>query len=392
MGSESEIKRRIAAIPLTPAVQAAMDAIRRQNGSVYVVGGAIRDWIWRPAEFNPNVIDWDLAANLDGCDLKRLAHAPHPGERFGTFRLAPHVEVTLMRQEKDYDDARHPSTVRPVAAIEADLARRDFTVNAVAYDGRQVVAVPEALSDLAARCLRAVGPPEVRFREDPLRILRLVRLMATTDAEANPATWEAARRLAGETIKVSRERRLNEFIRFLESPQDRWALWGQAGLDEALGWPDSPEERHGRSMNVPRHPAARVAAYGIRQTGNLSELPHWAQTWPVPRSWRDALVRLGEMAPAFEPGAWARRARDPKERQAWIFRDLASASGIPMEELEPPRLALTPEDLKRRWGLRGAGLGRALAFLYEALEEDAEKNQEDLLSSLLEQRLAEFQE
>jgi tRNA nucleotidyltransferase (CCA-adding enzyme) len=187
------------AIPEKPA--AAMALLHKAGISVWVIGGAVRDsLLGRPAE------DWDLTA---ACMPDQLAAAlpdakPIGGE-YGTVSWHG-VEITPCRAEAGYTDHRHPDNVCFGGDLASDLARRDFTVNAIAYDGKALTDPYHGRQDLAARTLRCVGTPDVRFAEDALRILRLFRFAGTLDFDIDPDTRAAALKLAPTLAGVSAQR------------------------------------------------------------------------------------------------------------------------------------------------------------------------------------------
>lgn len=379
---DEDVKRHITRIPLATAVVESITRIRRAGGRAWVVGGAVRDWVWDPAHFTPDTTDWDVTTDLSREALTAIRSNSHPGERFGTFQLAPGVEVTQMRTEGLYTDRRHPGRVQRAGHIAEDLKRRDFTVNAVAFDGRHVVAVAGGLHDLRLRRLRAVGDPELRFREDPLRLLRLVRFQGTWDASVDAETEKAARQLSRLAAWVSRERRLDEFLRFLESPSERWHLWHQAGLESALEWPDAPSSWQRCPMaNPPQHPAARLAAYAIARYGDAACLHRWAQDWPLRRAWRTALMQVAVVDAS--PACWARAARQQSAHR-WMFEALARAAGWPADGLRPVVPVLTAREVMDRWHLQGKELGAALQYLQHVVSEAPEVNHGDRLAALLE--------
>ena len=177
--------------------------------AAYVVGGSLRDAILgRPAK------DWDLAT--DALPEQTLAVFPDASyeNRFGTVavrRDREAYEITTFRSDHDYADFRRPHRVEFGTSIDEDLARRDFTVNAMAW-GAQPGDTPalrdpfDGGSDAAARRLRAVGEPRKRFEEDALRMLRAVRLSATLDFAIEPETLAALRACAPLAAHLSGER------------------------------------------------------------------------------------------------------------------------------------------------------------------------------------------
>ena len=178
-----------------PAVHALIDGLVAAGHAAYVVGGSLRD-----ALLGRLPADWDLATDARPGRLVALFPGAVYENRFGTVavrREAEVFEVTTFRLEHEYADFRRPHRVEFGSTIEADLARRDFTVNAMAW-GRRPGDPANALvdpfggrGDLATRTLRAVGDPDARFREDALRMVRAVRLAATLGFDVEPATLAA---------------------------------------------------------------------------------------------------------------------------------------------------------------------------------------------------------
>lgn len=381
---EGGIETHIARMPVSDGVQFVMDQLRRNGAASYVVGGAIRDWVWNPDAFDPDQVDWDLTTDADPGLLARLAIGDHPGERFGTYQLADRVEVTRMREEDLYGDGRHPDHVRWTSDIVRDLKRRDFTVNAVGFDRYTVFTVDHAGDDLSARRLRAVGSPVERFSEDPLRMVRLVRLMGCHGTVVDTETWKALHLLAPQTTRVSRERRLAEFVKFLNAPSGQWHLWNSGSLGEALEWQAGWNAVHAKAMvRVPTSGASRIAAFAVISHGTLAAIHDWIRTWPLPREWRQALLAVEGESPELDPDRWARLARNPRQRHADVFRELAEAFGVPKPRLAPLVLALSAADLKRGWPLHGAAVGEVMQRLRDAVEGNPDLNQEKYLARLV---------
>jgi len=155
------------------------------------VGGCLRD-----ALLGREPADWDLTTDAPPERIQSLFPRSLYENRFGTVVVRhahAQYEITAFRRDVSYSDHRHPDSVEFGDSIEEDLARRDFTVNAMAWGGRPSV---ESLfvdphggrADLARRLLRAVGDPDRRFHEDALRMVRAVRLAATLDFEIEAET------------------------------------------------------------------------------------------------------------------------------------------------------------------------------------------------------------
>ena len=198
-----------------------LEALEGASFATYAVGGCVRDHLLGLA---PQ--DFDLCTAADPEQIQTV-FAGRPlvlaGLKHGTVGvITPSgvVEITSFRAEGGYSDGRHPDWVRFVDDIEADLARRDFTVNAMAYSPSRGFADPfGGREDLKQRILRAVGDPERRFREDALRILRGARFAAKYQLEVEPATEEAMLRLAPLMEPLARERVFDELCKLLMAAQ-----------------------------------------------------------------------------------------------------------------------------------------------------------------------------
>mgnify|MGYP006272796247 FL=1 len=202
-----------AAIPVD--VARLMEALQAAGFAAYVVGGAVRDTL---AGRTP--VDWDLATNATPDQLRRAFPDAQYENRFGTVGIPTAAgvrEVTTFRSDGPSSDARRPDTVTFLAEIEGDLARRDFTVNAMAFgvpaDSHGDALLSASLvdpfggaSDLDAKLLRAVGDPAERFREDALRMLRAVRFSTRFGLAIEPATAAVIRRDAALAATLSGER------------------------------------------------------------------------------------------------------------------------------------------------------------------------------------------
>lgn len=199
-------------IPEKPA--AAMAALRAAGIPAWVVGGAVRDsLLGRPVK------DWDLTVECGPEQLARaLPDAVPMGGVYGTMTWHG-VEITPCRAETGYSDRRHPDTVVFGAGLRQDLARRDFTINAMAYDGAVVTDPYHGHIDLADRVLRCVGEPARRFDEDALRILRLYRFAGVLDFVPELETERAALALAPTLAAVSGQRVREELNKALAGPR-----------------------------------------------------------------------------------------------------------------------------------------------------------------------------
>jgi tRNA nucleotidyltransferase (CCA-adding enzyme) len=188
--------------------------------AAYVVGGSLRD-----ALLGREPADWDLTTDASPQRIQELFPRSIYENRFGTVvvhHAGSQFEITSFRRDVSYSDFRHPDAVEFGESIEEDLARRDFTVNAMAWGARSgeepgFVDPHGGRDDLACRLLRAVGEPDLRFREDALRMIRAVRLAATLEFEVEAQTLAAMERNAKLAEHLSGERIFTELGKLLTS-------------------------------------------------------------------------------------------------------------------------------------------------------------------------------
>ena len=186
--------------------------------SCYAVGGCVRDAL---LGLTPH--DYDLCTSAKPEQIKEIFAAYgqiHAGEKHGTIGIifpgSEVYEITTFRTEGSYQDSRHPDWVNFVTEVEADLARRDFTVNAMAYSPAAGLVDPfGGQADLQNRILRAVGDPRQRFSEDALRILRGARFSVTYDLTPDAETAAAMVELAPLMDHLARERVFEELCKLL---------------------------------------------------------------------------------------------------------------------------------------------------------------------------------
>ncbi len=201
-------ERGLSAIALPQAVRDILQTLQGAGFAAYAVGGCVRDSL---LGLTPQ--DWDICTaarpeETAACFSDRRVLLT--GARYGTVTLflgEEGFEITTFRAESDYLDARHPSGVRFLESLQADLARRDFTVNAMAADETGRVVDPfGGQADLARGILRCVGAPSARFSEDALRILRALRFSARFDLQIEEETAEALHAQRERLAFVARER------------------------------------------------------------------------------------------------------------------------------------------------------------------------------------------
>lgn len=183
----------------------------------YVVGGCVRDTL---LGLTPQ--DYDLCTDATPDVIAKLFaeyHLVRSGEKHGTIGVVMDgtvYEITTFRVEGGYTDSRHPDWVKFVTKVEDDLARRDFTVNAMAYAPKTGLIDPwGGQQDLQDMCLRAVGDPATRFTEDPLRILRGVRFAVRFQMTVDPQTESAMESLSLLMDTLAKERIFDELCKLL---------------------------------------------------------------------------------------------------------------------------------------------------------------------------------
>lgn len=197
-------------------------ALEESGCQAWIVGGWIRDKLMGRTPHDADIATnapWRRTEQIllnEGCTVHET------GTKHGTVTAivsGEPIEITTYRIEGPYSDSRHPDYVKFVDNIELDLARRDFTMNAIAYHPTRGIFDPfGGARDIEARTIRAVGDARKRFEEDPLRILRAARFEAQTGFEIEPATRDAAFSCAHLLGSVARERMGNEFTKLLCGP------------------------------------------------------------------------------------------------------------------------------------------------------------------------------
>ena len=211
---------KISHVRIPDEVKHVAETLETAGFEAYLVGGCVRDLLRETA---PK--DWDLTTNAHPDDIQSLFPDHYANNDFGTIGVKTEsedttlhiIEVTPYRSESGYSDLRRPDTVTFGVSLEEDLARRDFTVNALAYSikDQNIVDLYEGIDDLKAKRLKTVGDPHERFNEDALRMMRAVRFAAQLGFVIDGATMtaitehaELLKKIAIERIARSEERRV----------------------------------------------------------------------------------------------------------------------------------------------------------------------------------------
>lgn len=357
----------------------------------WCVGGALRD-----AHFGTVPDDVDLATSATPDQVQSLfRHTVPVGIKFGTVGVLDRHrrlhEVTTFRHDVQ-TDGRH-AVVAYGASLEDDLARRDFTINAMAYhplrgEWRDPFG---GAADLERRVIRAVGNPADRFREDYLRILRAIRFAARLDFSIDPATWSAAMAEAGGLDRLSAERVRDEWFRSLETAQSlerMIRLWHDvgaarqwmAGLVTHSPFPPGPIE--------PRDPVALTAALVADPVGTLGRLKASGAEIErvgrivagprIPESGDERVVRrwLAAVGPAADDLILLDRWRTG--RPGWVT-PIVSVIRSRRDPLTRSDLAVSGADLIAAGIGPGPHLGRVLAELLDAVLDDPGSNRREVL-------------
>ena len=200
-----------------------------KNYEAHVVGGCVRDLL-----LNKKPKDWDITTNAKPEEIKKIFPKSFYENKFGTVTVLTdakdetlkEIEITTYRKDGKYSDKRHPDEIKYAKNIEEDLARRDFTVNALALDEDKKIIDPFlGQDDLKNEIIRTVGKAEERFDEDALRMLRAVRFARVLSAQGGPAsgweieakTFKAIQKNAGWIQAISKERIKDELVKIMES-------------------------------------------------------------------------------------------------------------------------------------------------------------------------------
>ncbi|HLS46986.1 MAG TPA: CCA tRNA nucleotidyltransferase [Gemmatimonadales bacterium] len=376
------------------AVRAIVERLERAGHEAWCVGGALRD-----AALGHRPSDVDVATSATPAEVRKLfRRTVAVGERFGTVGVLDKAgvlhEVTTFRRDVE-TDGRH-AVVAFGASLEEDLARRDFTINALAYH-------PErhewrdpfgGAADLEQGTIRAVGTPVERFREDYLRILRALRFSARFGFAIEPATWEAIRAEAAGLAGISAERVRDEWFKGLRSARAVSALAGLwlesgaaavwlAGLADGLALEPSisspPRDPVLLSVLLLPDPAAalrrlrgsnaeiaRAERLGAAPAGPSGTDPRSVRRWLAESDEAaDDLLRLVELRTGA-PASWAAVAVEIRRR------------GDPIARRD---LALRGDDLMAL-GFQGPGVGRVLDGLLDRVLDDPALNTRDRLLAL----------
>jgi len=205
-------------------VKSVIDKLKKSGFEAYIVGGCVRDFL---RGVNPE--DWDVTTNAKPEEIKKVFPKSFYENNFLTVTVQTasknpklkEIEITTYRLEAKYSDKRHPDEINFAKTLEEDLARRDFTVNAIALDfsakSPKIIDLFNGQEDLKNKVIRTVGKPDERFGEDALRMMRAVRLATTLDFIIEKETLSAIKKNAEWLKMISKERIRDEFLKIIMS-------------------------------------------------------------------------------------------------------------------------------------------------------------------------------
>lgn len=387
--------------PLPAPVLAVFDRLREAGYEAFLVGGCVRDFLRGVAPH-----DYDMATNARPQEMKAALAAYRlieTGIRHGTLTVwngGMAIELTTYRIDGDYHDSRHPESVCFTTQLREDAARRDFTMNAIAY--HPALGLRDyfgGCADIGARCIRAVGEPNRRFGEDALRILRAMRFAAVLGFSIEEETARAMHACAPLLVHISAERVLEELRKLLCGPYAGEVLAAYADVLAPVmpAWYAAAEKdmAHVAALvsAAPSDAVARFAAFLWPLRGQPAAVEEWLAALRFDRRTRERVSKLlshWEM-PCTGEGAVLRRfiaglgSEDARlllalhRAEAEVFSDaergaaLASAAAAVDELLQQGAcctvrdLAVRGEELAACGCPRGREMGLALHMLLEAV-------------------------
>ena len=393
-------------IEIPQYVKRVMDTIASANEESYVVGGSLRDSL-----LLKNANDYDLATSslpertMEIFDGWRVIAT---GLKHGTVTVISDgrpIEITTFRVDGGYTDSRHPDSVSFTRSIEEDVSRRDFTVNAMAYNERRgLVDLFGGQDDLRNGIIRAVGDPERRFEEDALRIMRAFRFSAQLGFKIEENTLKATCTRREGLAKIARERIATELFKLICSdfPERALEQMKESGvLSYALGdcLPDS--ERIALITKMPKDEGARLgfllhgmSADSARRIINelrcsnkikstaIAVAEHAGESFGDRCAVSKLCARIGDRA-EYALCASVLLGNSPAEVLDWLKNDRAPHSIAELKIGGGELLAL---------GFSGREIGRVLASLLEDAIRDPAINERESLVALAKEKYGQYSE
>lgn len=408
-------------------VEYIIEELTNNGFEAFAVGGCVRDTI-----LGRNPQDWDVTTSASPMDVKRIfKRTIDTGIQHGTVTVMldkEGFEVTTYRIDGEYEDSRHPKEVTFTTNLTEDLRRRDFTINAMAYNPKSgIVDEFGGIEDLNNKIIRCVGVAKERFMEDALRILRAVRFSAQLGFEIEEETREAAKELAPTLKKISRERIQSELSKLVVSPhpdyvkeldnlslnenifEDRIII-NEHTLkmllavrdDKVLRWTALLQEE---STAERAKEILRGLKFDNFTINYVSRLTKWLRTEIAPdkASVRHAVNKIGE--DIFEPLLEVKKAfyesmpegaqitmgaekmteflsAEEKERKVAILSEVEKLYRSIMEDgdcVSLKQLAVGGNDIIKAGLAKGQGIGEMLEYLLDIVLDDPTENEKENL-------------
>ena len=374
--------------------------------SAYAVGGCVRDTL---LGILPH--DWDITTSAlpeAVLEVFKDAHTIPTGLKHGTITVMMHhepYEITTFRIDGAYSDSRHPESVTFSDRISDDLSRRDFTINALAWNRHSgVVDCFSGIEDLKKGVIRAVGDPKTRFEEDALRILRGYRFAAQLGFSIEEETRNALRSEAYRLKNISRERISSEFCRLvaakgalsvlkmLESDGifpyildgAAYQLPDPSVLDRIEEVPAAAEDRIAFLIRGYAPEAIAGWLHGLRLSNRqhkdivtLTDPDGYASAAATPYDARRMLAAYGTLSERVLTVAALHGVKDTEEKRAEIRTALENGDCVAIASL-----AISGKDLIREGIAKGAEIGRVLSALLDAVLHDPTQNTPESLMKI----------
>lgn len=271
-------------IKLPPQVLNTLKTLQNSGFESYLVGGCVRDLL-----LNRQISDWDFTTNATPKEIIKIFPESFYDNHFGTVGIKIKninnetediFEITPYRKESNYSDVRHPDKIEWAKTIEEDLARRDFTINALALTSNfdlsstsyHIIDPFDGQIDLQNKLIRCVGNPNSRFQEDALRLLRAIRFTTQLQFTIEEKTWEAIKNNSELISYVSYERIRDEIIKILQTefPADGVYFLYNCGLLKQI----LPEITFGEGIKQPGHHIHDVFTHSIESL-RFCKNPSW---------------------------------------------------------------------------------------------------------------------
>ena len=385
-------------ITLPPYVRVIIERIEKAGYEAFAVGGSLRDIM-----LGKEPHDWDVTTSALPEAVASLfpdMHVIPTGIKHGTVTVVSGgfpIEITTYRLDGEYTDSRRPDKVEFTRNIEDDLSRRDFTVNALAYnEKRGLIDLFGGKDDLENKIIRAVGVPEKRFTEDALRIMRAFRFSAQLGFDIEEKTLEAAKTLGCRLKNIARERIGSEFMRLLSSDYPEKALTDmQNVIFEILPINEIEKSRFHFAEKLLFDSSARLALLLYGKTNE--ELLNTAHALRLSNEQKHTLILLATKAESLDISPLsARKFLRHYGKDAKAAAEILKLLGIVKPEFEvilseeaAKKPCLSLADLKISGGdvislglASGKGVGILLSSLLDAVVEDPSLNEKEKLVSL----------